>query len=337
MSYKICTFCNSSLPATQQFFKRAPSHDGLSWNCWRCPPERRCIEEGCKKKKPVYAVSKHSLQRYCREHGSKLGYKNIVSKRCEIGGCSRQPIFGYNKPPTRCKTHKENGMIDCVNPLCSESECGKRATYNYPNKTRGKYCKAHRIPAMIDVMNPSCFVEGCRLRPHFNHEGETVGIYCSYHCTAEMVNVMAEKCLHNSCNKIPNFNFPGETVGKWCKAHSTMDMIDVGNRKCMGKDCRIQPRYGLPGLPLTHCATHKESGMTKGRRTCIGENCFNPAIFGSDKPLRCEICCYPTDKNLIESACSSCGLIDIVNQAGLCHYCDPCISYHRRLSKQRLI
>lgn len=47
--------------------------------------------------------------------------EDIVNRRCDVAGCKTRPMFGKpeDDSPTRCSTHKEEGMEDIKSRRCS--------------------------------------------------------------------------------------------------------------------------------------------------------------------------------------------------------------------------
>lgn len=60
-------------------------------------------------------------------------------------------------------------------------------------------------------------------------------------------------------------------------------------------------------------------------------------MFGVTKAERCETHMLATDHDLVQHACVSCGLIELVGEDGKCGACDPKVFLHMRLRKQREI
>ena len=77
---------------------------------------------------------------------------DVMSKRCEVAGCSKIPSFGLpSKHACRCARHAENGMVNVVSKRCEAPGCGKvNPSYGPPGGPR-KYCSAHPGPGDVNL------------------------------------------------------------------------------------------------------------------------------------------------------------------------------------------
>ena len=43
------------------------------------------------------------------------------SRQCAVQGCGKRPVFNFpgEKLPTLCQVHKQEGMVDVLNRLCT--------------------------------------------------------------------------------------------------------------------------------------------------------------------------------------------------------------------------
>ena len=147
-------------------------------------------------------------------------------------------------------------------------------------------------------------------------------------------------CEVEDCNvKYAVYGIEGERA-KRCVRHATPEMIDVKNNTCKFNGCRTRSRYGFPGYIATHCAKHKQDGhICCPTSRCKHPKCKNQALYSSlsKKPMRCEEHKLDEDINIVERECTQCHIPEILNQQGLCTYCDPNHFNQFRLGKQRQV
>jgi hypothetical protein len=183
---------------------------------------------------------------------------------------------------------------------------------------------------MKDVKKKQCESIGCTTRPNFNWPDEQRGIFCGKHKKAGMRDVTNQRCGMPGCTTTPIFNWPNEKRGRFCLQHRDPGMQDVRNQRCV-MCARTQPKYNLPGLRPWHCSDHVQPGMIRNPRVrCTHPQCDAWSTHGRTAPLRCESHAVPTDTNLVERECTSCGLTMVLCGTGHCEYCDPAAARKRR-------
>jgi hypothetical protein len=151
-----------------------------------------------------------------------------------------------------------------------------------------------------------------------------------------MEDVRNKRCETSGCLHQPIFNAPGEARGRFCAEHRLIGMEDVRSKRCEASGCTHQPAFNLPGLRPSHCSEHRQPGMIRNPRVrCTHPNCAEWSTHGRTGPLRCEAQALPTDTNLVERQCGSCGLTMVLSSSGHCEFCDPSAAHkRRRLAKQ---
>jgi hypothetical protein len=92
-----------------------------------------------------------------------------------------------NNEKTKCSLRSKN-------MICEKDDCEKRACFNFPGETVGRFCATHKQAGMEDVKNKRCEHEGCNRHPAFNSPGETVGRFCATHKQAGMEDVKNKRC-----------------------------------------------------------------------------------------------------------------------------------------------
>jgi hypothetical protein len=156
--------------------------------------------------------------------------------------------------------------------------------------------------------------------------------FCSKHALKGMANVTSKKC--DECDIIATFNLPGKSPLK-CKTHADLNMIDITAIRCTAEACNTTAGFGIPGNKQTKCAQHKEENMIYNpRKRCTTKYCDLTAIYGKNTQLHCDTHKRDDEYNLIDKSCKSCKLLMIVNDKGLCGFCDPTMIKSFRLSKQ---
>jgi len=205
-------------------------------------------------------------------------------------------------------------------------ECGKGATYNYPNQTERLYCSAHQLPGMISLSAKYC-IENCGIRASFNSPGENTRLYCNIHKKEGMVKMGAQECL--DCTKRPSYNLPTEKKPLYCATHKKEGMIDVAScKRCNIKDCFEPAKYNLPGQPSILCKEHKTPEMVNRRELmCQEPGCelhANYNIVGDKTPLYCENHCKDGMVNIKSKKCITplCGtVVHNPKYLGHCLFC----------------
>lgn len=108
---------------------------------------------------------------------------------------------------------------------------------------------------------------------------------------------------------------------------------------CTVPGCVGKPTYGLPGEPGKYCPSHKEPGMLQdSKKTCktslpLRKTCKRPATHGWKIPEACEEHSSANHANLVERACVSCKLLDVVGSDGQCGKCNSAVNHRLVLAK----
>jgi len=263
--------------------------------------------------------------------------RDVKSKTCQFDGCGKQPAFGLAAgKPTRCAAHRAPDMRNVVTQTCQFDGCVTRPTFGL---VAGKptRCAAHHAPDMRDVVTKTCQFDGCTTVPAFGLAGGKP-THCGAHRTPDMRDVKSKTCQFDGCVTRPSY---GLVAGKptHCAAHRAPDMRDMMNRTCQFDGCVTRPWYGEPGLAVTACAAHRTAGMiVYSNRRCIISTCREIAVFGTiGRQLHCETHAVAGEINLIERACASCGLLNIIHPVTkLCGYCDPAQKACRPVKRKEL-
>ena len=288
---------------------------------------RSCQDEECPKRANYNYDGYPPL--FCAGHKS-TNMVNIYSKQCLK--CPKIPTFnekGQNIP-LYCLQHKSESMVDVCNRQCLK--CTKRPTFNDEGQTTPLYCGSHKTKSMVNVVDRQCLK--CPKRANYNYDGYPP-LFCAGHKSTNMVLIGKRRCL--KCPKQPTFNDEGQTIPLYCKKHKSDDMVDVKNSHCSFNHCPKRPHYGIPGNLPTRCAPHKLAGQIPFPKTrCKTSGCQEISIYASTQKRadHCEEHKEIGEINIVEQKCNSCGLPNIVNEDGLCTYCDPVHFNGFRLAKQ---
>jgi hypothetical protein len=224
---------------------------------------RRCLENGCNIKQPIYNYEGETYSIYCATH-KKDGMVDVKHKKCLENTCNIIPSYNYEgeKKGQYCATHKKEKMIDVINNNCIENGCNTKPNYNYKKEKQALYCAKHKKDNMVNVTSKSCLEEECNIRPTYNYEGEKQGIYCTTHKKDRMVNVKDKKCLEDGCNIRPSYNYINKTTSIYCTTHKKEGMVNVKDKKCLENNCNIIPNYNYKGeKQALYCVMHKKNEM----------------------------------------------------------------------------
>lgn len=277
--------------------------------------------------------------------------------------CSIRAYFNYpgEAKGIYCKTHAKPGMVDVKNKLCQYPDCRVRATFANPGEIKPRFCRKHSPSNATKPNDRVCEYDGCNLRPSYNFEGETIPRFCYSHRTHQsMVNIIKKRC--SQCNRIPKYNYPGKTEGIFCSHHATTGMCNVVDRTCEYPGCYIYPVFNFPGEKKgLRCNKHKLNGMVNYRiKLCSFVGCkakpkygfvgksklwcrdhapqwsvYNPntkckeggcgsiAMYGITNPVHCEYHSTSKEVDLYSRQCKSCSFELILDENGLCSFCDP--------------
>jgi hypothetical protein len=323
----------------------------------------------CHEKQPRYNYDGEKKGKYCKE--DKLeGMVDVITKKCKK--CKKIiACYGFlGGEKEYCVTHKLEGMKDLSKRECLE--CDITPIFNYEGEKQGIYCSVHKKEGMIDVFNPKCKFPCCKHNASFSSDGKHKE-YCSQHKDDDMEIIGRLKCqvcgitpiygfeggpkthcskdklegqidlAHRKCEKCKKnnaiYNFKGQKIGKYCHEHAEKGMIDITAIYC--DDCidrDVRASFGFPGNTITKCRQHKKPGMISNpNKKCTSKPCNKIAIYGISKQQHCEKHKEKGEYNLIEKECKLCKLLMILNEEGLCGFCDPTMIKNFRLAKQKEI
>lgn len=327
---------------------------------------KMCIK--CENVQPTYNYPNEKKPIYCAACALS-GMENIKDNKCKK--CKKiVATFGYKGGKAEyCSKDKLENMIDITKDYCIEPGCDIGASFNFENVMPYLYCDKHKKSGMVNnkitkcrvckIVSASYGIDGkkeccakckspdmiscveqkyckeCNIKTaiygYENGEKE----YCGDHYLTGMINLKHNVC---HCGKIATFNFPGEKKPLYCKKDSEYGMIDITAIRC---DCGTTAGFGFPGNQPTKCSKDKLPGMIyEPTKKCTekledGKPCKEIAIYGTNRALHCEKHKEPNEYNKIEKECNSCNLITIVNDNGVCGFCDPDMIKTFRLAKQK--
>lgn len=327
-----------------------------------------CETEGCIER-AYYSINGKNPS-HCITHRDKNTMILVHNKRCIVCGiCANFGLEGGK--PTHCSEHKTIDMVSLTTKICIIENCTERANYNEKGKTP-EYCKQHKSTNMVISRKQICKYVGCEQSPSYNLLGNKRPLYCQDHIQPGMVNIHSKKCSYANCTKQPTYGFEAKkalrckehiengmfdvyhkkcetdkctfratcgyinNITKFCKKHMESGMIVLQELKlqCETQDCISRSKYGKPGNKQTRCLKHRLSGMIR-RSNGKCKKCRMPAIYGSNYiPLHCETHKIDGEINLVEQACTGCGLVMILDSTNKCEYCNPEMFKKAALAKQ---
>jgi len=246
---------------------------------------------------------------------------NVVSKRCE---CNRAlPNFALpgSQCPRWCKMcpGKDSRAVNIKSKLCA---CKRvRPSFGLPNSKNAIWCKfcPGKPWNAINVVKRLC--ECGKAQPSFGLLKSKKLRWCK-DCPRKAENAILLRS-HCECYKTPRFATPGTKTRKWCKDCCPKDrpVIDLSRPRC---PCGFRAYYGVCGQQASRCFTCKKDGMIRlPRQKCLLKECKSLAIYGKLHRTHCELHKENNERNLIERECISCKLYNVLDDHGLCEYCDP--------------
>jgi hypothetical protein len=203
---------------------------------------------------------------------------------------------------------------------CKRCDCGNLPSYGMPGSKKRVWC-AHcpsRDPTSIDVSSRMC--EVCRTTvASFGKNKQFTR--CGKHKLEGDVT-RTKQCI--ACG------LKDAKIGKpnsYCVGCAKMNNI-LDERKNMYCECKKTAHFGLCGKPATSCASCKTAQMvlypTKRCVFAIFAKCREFAVFGFNKTrLHCEVHKHPNEVDLIQTSCSKCGLVGVLDANKNCSTCDP--------------
>eukprot|EP00897_Mesotaenium_endlicherianum_P010499 jgi/Mesen1/9478/ME000063S08931 len=261
-----------------------------------------CAQPGCKN------TGKFNFPggpRYCDEHRS----DGMSFPKCGEEGCTNMPYYAFpmEHAPTRCKRHRQEGMVDKrgAHPShrCNFGGCATIANFNYPGGP-GRWCSKHKVDGMVNVKEKrQCAVEGCVIRPYFGYVDDERATRCAAHKEPGMIDIRNGKCEVDGCTKLPGYGFP-VTPGprartKWdppkmirCSKHRLDGMVGLKNPRCEMDACVKQAVFAFPGERARRCTGHRLDGMLNpgAPALCADLDCRKAAKWGYEKDDRASRC-----------------------------------------------
>jgi EsV-1-7 cysteine-rich motif len=175
----------------------------------------------------VFAAMKQELQQQQQPalavHGGIAAGSVVRDAVCSFSNCNKVPVFGWaGSKPTRCRTHRADGMYDLSFAHCIHIGCGMKRLYGFQGQ-KAVVCFAHRADNMVQISSGHalCEVDDCLSKPFYA--------------------VLGEKALR-------------------CLSHKTAGMIDVRHSQCSAERCFARATCSLAAQPLQFCGAHMQPG-----------------------------------------------------------------------------
>lgn len=218
----------------------------------------KCQADGCSVN-ASYGQEGSKVRVFCGKH-REPGMVMVGHRTCEHAECSKQPVFGFEKPPRFCRDHREPGMTDLFTKKCEHDGCARiQPTFNFKNELKGRFCLEHKLDGMVCVIRNWCREEGCEISAGFNFDG-LKPVYCGEHKKEGMIAVTKfREC--EKCDKMARYNLPDTKPARFCRAHRESGMVDT-NRLCASAECTKQASFNYEGrTKRLYCFEHKKAGM----------------------------------------------------------------------------
>jgi len=131
--------------------------------------------------------------RHCEEHGMLkcMCTECRPDKLCNHPKCEQNACYSSagTKSATKCRHHREPGMVNVVYKLCDHPQCDKVPSFNFPGVLPATKCGGHRDAKMVDVRSAKCIEPGCVKRPYFNFPDKKPATKCDEHKDDGMIRV----------------------------------------------------------------------------------------------------------------------------------------------------
>ena len=127
-------------------------------------------------------------------------FRSSNRARCTDETCDKHPVFGFpGSKPTRCKDHKDGGMVDVMNPRCTHGSCRtilSKDGYGFPGQ-KVHLCMHHKEtqPGVIKAPRSRCRESTCKNPALW---GVDIPTHCDLHTEAGERNLVELECP--SCN-----------------------------------------------------------------------------------------------------------------------------------------
>jgi hypothetical protein len=169
---------------------------------------------------------------------------------CRAPGCTKYVNYGYpGDKKSRCRFHKEEGMLDLTCRRCSM--CIKRASYGFPGQPRS-HCRDHKQEGMI------CYdIKCCKKCDKVAIMGYVTRTHCRTHSKRGMYN-FTTGCSIVGCKSRASY---GVFTLDRCKAHRGQGDRRLIPTMCEYGDCTRHASYSLRGGIPIYCKLHASPGM----------------------------------------------------------------------------
>ena len=305
------------------FCNKAQPHFGLPgektalW-CSNCRPieavdiyKKKCL---CNRAKPNFGLFGDVKARFCVKC-KPLEAINLTNKMCICGNA--QPSFGLDgdTKPRFCASCPKK-PLSAINIRRNRCECTKHiGSFGMPGDKRARWCHICKPVDAINVTHKKCICG--RTVASFGFPNEKTARWCSKCKPKEAVNIRSRLCL---CKKsIAHFGMPGDKTRKYCAKCKPAEAVDIVHKHCL---CNFTASFNVPGQSPAFCSQCKTTGMVRfPMKQC--KKCKSLAIWGLHDRIHCEAHKEEGEWNLVERPCVSCGLLEVLNVAGLCSNCEP--------------
>jgi hypothetical protein len=139
--------------------------------------------------------------------------------------------------------------------LCISENCGKIASYNYPNTSSRLYCSEHCLQGMVSKSSRLCISENCGKIASYNYPNISNRLYCNEHCLQGMVSKKSKLCIEKECTKKASFNYPNQKQYLYCSNHKLEGMKNIKAKTC--KSCYLFIAHKRTNFLCSYCNPNK--------------------------------------------------------------------------------
>lgn len=204
--------------------------------------------------------------------------------KCQYEDCGKRASFGFpnTKIAITCAEHKEIDFVNVVSKKCLYENCLTIPVYGIKGTKLALYCSEHKEETHVNIKDKTCLNPNCLKRPIYGVKESKIALYCKEHKEENHINIKSKNCQYNGCTTRPVYGVLNTKIALYCKEHKEENHVDLISKKCHYPNCLIKPSYGDPNtkIPL-YCLQHKEESHTDIKnKTCLNLECKTQPRYG---------------------------------------------------------